>query len=119
MMTEEDRALAEARARVVKALAHPTRMYLAARLEGREAAVGELTAEIGDDVSTVSKHLALLKQAGLVVDRKEAQRVLYSLRCPCIMEFVRCVDDVVAEGAERGLACVLSARKAKTAKEEK
>jgi len=63
--------------------------------------------EIGADVSTVSKHLTIMRQAGLLSDRKEGNRVLYTLRCPCIMQFIHCIDDVVLQEAERGFACVL------------
>jgi ArsR family transcriptional regulator len=78
-----------------------------ARLAEGDASVGELVEAIGSDVSTVSKHLAVLRQAGLLSDRKEGSRVLYTLRCPCIMEFIHCVDDVILRDAERGLSCVL------------
>ncbi len=106
MMQEQDRNLAEKRASVIKALAHPSRIYIVARLSSGDASVGELVDDIGSDVSTVSKHLSILKRSGLLADRKEGNRVLYSLRCPCIMEFIHCIDDIIVEDAERGLACV-------------
>lgn len=107
MMTERERLLAETRARVIKAMGHPSRIYMVARLAEGDASVGELVEAIGSDVSTVSKHLAVLRQAGLLSDRKKGSRVLYTLRCPCIMEFIHCVDDVILRDAERGLSCVL------------
>lgn len=107
MMSNQERNLAEARARVIKALAHPSRIYMVARLSSGDASVGELVEAVGDDVSTISKHLTILKQSGLLSDRKVGNRVLYSLRCPCIMEFIHCIDDVIVEDAERGLACVI------------
>ena len=107
MMTKQERNLAEARARVIKALGHPSRIFMTARLSEGDASVGELVEAIGADVSTVSKHLSIMRQAGLVSDRKEGNRVLYSLRCPCIMQFIQCIDDVIVGEAERGLACVV------------
>lgn len=119
MMTDQERGLAEARARVIKALAHPSRIYMVARLSSGDASVGELVKAVGDDVSTISKHLSILRQAGLLSDRKEGNRVLYSLRCPCIMEFIHCVDDVIVKDAERGLACVAPhAQTARTVSED-
>lgn len=106
MMTEQERSLAETRSRVIKALAHPSRIYMVARLAAGDASVGELVKAVGDDVSTISKHLAILRQAGVLSDRKDGNRVLYTLRCPCIMGFIHCIDDVILEDAERGLACV-------------
>ncbi len=108
MMTDLERNLAEARSRVIKALAHPTRIYMASRLSEGDASVGELVEAVGDDVSTISKHLSVMKQAGLVRDHKEGNRVLYTLLCPCIMQFIHCIDDVIVDDARRGLACVLS-----------
>ena len=111
MMLEQDRNLAEKRASVIKALAHPSRIYIVARLSAGESSVGELVDDIGSDVSTVSKHLSVLKQAGVLSDRKVGNRVLYSLRCPCIMEFIHCIDDIIVEDAERGMACVRPTKK--------
>jgi ArsR family transcriptional regulator, arsenate/arsenite/antimonite-responsive transcriptional repressor len=111
MMQERDRNLAEKRASVIKALAHPSRIYIVARLSSGDASVSELVDDIGSDVSTVSKHLAVLKGAGVLTDRKRGNRVLYSLRCPCIMDFIHCIDDVIVTDAEQGLACVLPTAK--------
>jgi DNA-binding transcriptional ArsR family regulator len=64
--------LAKSRARVIKALGHPTRIYMVELLSKQDLSVGELTQAVQADVSTVSKHLSLLKQAGILGDRKEA-----------------------------------------------
>ena len=63
-MDRRTQALFEARARIMKALAHPTRLFLADELSKGERCVCELTEMVGADVSTVSKHLAILKNAG-------------------------------------------------------
>ncbi len=107
MIDERERNLAESRARVIKALGHPTRIYIVSRLAEGDVSVGVLTESVGVDVSTVSKHLSLLKAAGVLTDRKEGNKVLYSLVCPCIMQFIHCVDDVIVKDARRGLSCVL------------
>jgi DNA-binding transcriptional ArsR family regulator len=64
----QTRANMEARARIMKALAHPSRLFIVDELSRGERCVCELTEMIGADVSTVSKHLALLKNAGIVLD---------------------------------------------------
>ena len=62
-MKRQDRY--EARVRVVKAMAHPTRMFIVDELSrSGERCVCELTEMIGADISTVSKHLAILKNVG-------------------------------------------------------
>ena len=60
----------EARAKIIKALAHPSRLFIIEELSKHERCVGELTDMIGADASTVSKHLSVLKNAGLVTDEK-------------------------------------------------
>ena len=50
---------------------------------------------VGVDVSTVSKHLALLRTASLVQDDKRGTQVYYSLRCACALSFFNCIDEVL------------------------
>ena len=83
------------RANVIKALAHPSRVLIAEALIDGERCVCELTELVGADISTVSKHLSVMKNAGLVEIEKRGLNVYYRLRCPCLMEFFRCVDLIV------------------------
>jgi DNA-binding transcriptional ArsR family regulator len=86
----------EARVRVVKAMAHPTRMFIVDELSrSGERCVCELTEMIGSDISTVSKHLALLRNAGIIGDEKRGNQVFYRLKVPCILDFFRCVESVL------------------------
>jgi ArsR family transcriptional regulator len=87
----------EARAKVMKALAHPSRLFMVDELSRGERCVCELTEMIGADVSTVSKHLAVLKRAGVVLDERRGQQVFYRLRVPCILNFFGCVEAVLDE----------------------
>ena len=103
-MDRKQRAKYEARARIIKALAHPTRLFLVEELSRREKCVCELTEMVGADVSTVSKHLAILKTAGLVVDQKEGSKVFYKLRTPCVLSFFKCVESVMCTIAKEHLA---------------
>lgn len=87
------------RARIIKALAHPTRLYIVDQLAHAPRCVCELTALIGADVSTVSKHLSLLRSAGLVEDEKRGAQVWYRLCAPCILNFIGCVESVITRNA--------------------
>jgi ArsR family transcriptional regulator len=87
----------DARAGVLKALAHPSRLFIVEELEKQERCVCDLTEQIGADVSTVSKHLSVLKQAGIVIDDKRGNQVFYRLRVPCILNFFGCVESVLEE----------------------
>ncbi|MBN2333161.1 MAG: helix-turn-helix transcriptional regulator [Deltaproteobacteria bacterium] len=80
------------RAAVFKALAHPTRLFIIDELAKTEQCVCKLTEMIGADTSTVSRHLSVLKNAGIVDDEKRGLQVFYSLKTPCIIEFFTCVQ---------------------------
>lgn len=91
-----------ARARILKALAHPSRLFIVERLREREHCVCELTAMIGVDISTVSKHLAVLKNAGIVRDERRGVQIFYSLKRPCVVDFFSCAEAVLtAEAGQR------------------
>ena len=94
-LSREATARLKQRARVIKALAHPTRLYVVERLAERPHCVCELTALVGADMSTVSKHLSVLRAAGIVEDEKRGSQVWYSLRVPCILNFFGCVEAVL------------------------
>jgi DNA-binding transcriptional ArsR family regulator len=94
----------EARAKVLKAMAHPTRLFIIEELERGEQNVCDLTAMIGADISTVSKHLSVLKQAGIVLDDKRGNQVFYRLRVPCILNFFGCVESVLENRAKEQAA---------------
>lgn len=87
----------DARARIAKALAHPSRLMILEALEDREVCVCDLTDLVGADQSTVSKHLALLKQAGLVEDRKDGVMVYYRIKVCCLQGFWDCIEAVLSQ----------------------
>lgn len=90
-----------ARAKVMKALAHPTRLFIVDQLADGPHCVCELTEMIGADVSTVSRHLSVLRDAGIVDDDKRGNQVFYSLRVPCVLNWYSCVAGVLEAEAER------------------
>ena len=86
-MNQAEKAKYETRAKVLKALAHPARLKLVDVLsEHEEVCVCELTEAIGTDMSTVSRHLTQLKNAGIVESEKHGQMVFYRLRVKCLTE---------------------------------
>jgi DNA-binding transcriptional ArsR family regulator len=88
------------RAKVFKALAHPSRLFILEQLTDGERCVYELTDMIGADMSTVSKHLSVLKSAGVIQDDKRGLQVYYSLKMPCILRFFDCVGEVLQTNAQ-------------------
>ena len=82
----------EKRVAIIKSLAHPSRLLIAEALQQGEQCVCDLRDLIGSDLSTVSKHLTILRQAGIVELEKRGLNVFYRLRCPCLVGFLDCVD---------------------------
>jgi len=100
-MNAKTRARYEARAKIFKAMAHPTRLFIVDELaQAGEKCVCELTEMIGVDMSTVSRHLAVLKGAGIVQDEKRGSMVYYRLRLECVPQFFSCVESVMKCNAE-------------------
>lgn len=99
-MDRRTQARFEARAEIIKAMAHPTRLFIVDELSRHERCVYELTEKIGADVSTVSKHLSVLKGSGIVEDEKRGSRVFYTLKMPCVLNFFSCVETVLGVRAK-------------------
>ncbi len=99
-MTKKEKAQMEAKAKILKALAHPARLWMAEQLEQGERCVCEFVEPLGLDFSTVSKHLSVLKQAGIVEDDKRGKQVYYTLKVPCVLNFMHCVEEVIASNAK-------------------
>lgn len=94
-MNTRDRAKYAARAKIMKALAHPARLLIVDELTSRgERCVCELTEAVGSDMSTVSRHLGQLKEAGIVEDDKRGQMVFYRLRVKCLASLFHCIESV-------------------------
>ena len=93
----------QAKASIFKALAHPTRLMLVEKLFGEEMCVSELMVGLRSDVSTVSKHLSILKNAGIIRDERRGSMVYYRLVMPCVVEMLGCVE---AELYDKGIRVI-------------
>lgn len=82
-------------ARIFKALGHPSRLLMVDALREGEKCVCDLQALVGDDMSTVSKHLSVLREAGVVTTEKRGTNIYYRLALCCLDTFLRCTGDVV------------------------
>lgn len=98
-MNKKTKDLFDARAKIIKALAHPTRLFIVDTLSKNEKCVQDLTKQIGADISTVSKHLSILRDAGIIEDEKRGLHVWYRLKVPCVMNFFGCVESVMNSNA--------------------
>ena len=92
-----DRKTYHARARVFKALGHPSRLMVVDALQARPRNVAELVKLVGAEYATVSRHLGVLKEAGIISeDHKDGNMVFYRLDVTCIAGFFQCVSEVVS-----------------------
>lgn len=95
-MTNDEKLKFGEMSKIIKAMSHPTRLFIVDKLKERKYCVCELTEMIESDISTVSRHLTVLKKAGIIYDEKVKNNVFYGLRCPCIGNFYACVFTIIS-----------------------
>jgi len=93
-------------ARVFKALGSPARLAIARTLVGGERCVCDLVEACGLGWSTTSRHLEVLREAGVVSSEKRAQKIFYRLDLACVADFIRCLDGVCKTLSYASLAVV-------------
>ena len=91
----------DARVKIIKAMAHSTRLFIIDELSKKEKCVRELQKLIGDDFSTVSKHLTILKNAGLVLSNKRGNQVFYTIDASCTRKIICCADNIIKSKLEK------------------
>jgi DNA-binding transcriptional ArsR family regulator len=87
--------LLEQQAKIFKALGHPSRLSMAEALREGEKRVCELQEHVGADMSTISKHLTVLRNAGIVTSQKRGTNIYYSLALPCLDVFLQCTGSMI------------------------
>ena len=100
----ESRKLYELKAQIIQAAAHPIRLAIIEFLSLGEQCVCDISEHVESQRSNVSRHLALMLQAGVVECRKEGLKMIYSLKTPCIINFLKCVENVLREKIEDNVA---------------
>ena len=99
---ENDRTSAVA---LFRSLGDPARLAIVARLAEGEARVVDLTRALGLAQSTVSKHLACLRDCRLVEYRAEGRQSFYSLARPELIDLLRSAERLLAETGEAVRLC--------------
>jgi ArsR family transcriptional regulator len=92
--------LYEKQAEIAKSMAHPLRMAILDFLNKGDQCVCDIAAYVGSERSNISKHLAIMTNAGLLEYRKEGLKVIYSLKCKCVTDFFTCAMDVIKRQAK-------------------
>lgn len=80
-----------------KALGHPARLKMVSELCAGEQCVCHLRDVVGLDMSTVSRHLSVLRSAGVVDFRKQGNWAYYSLKLECVKQFMHCLAGKISE----------------------
>ena len=106
-MKPHEMQLYEAKADILKAVAHPLRLAVIEHLGESERCVCEIAEHVGAGRSNISRHLALMVRCGVLANRKEGLKVFYRLRAPCVLNFLDCVEGVLRErmACTRRLLC--------------
>jgi ArsR family transcriptional regulator len=97
---------AEIRAKIMKAMAHPVRLMVIEFLKKKEHSFSEIFNLFELDKSTVSKHLLVLKEAGIVSSRKDGPDMIYKLDVPCVTDFFNCVTAVIESNVKKQQVCL-------------
>ncbi len=97
-------------AKIFKALGHPSRLLMVDALRSGEKCVCELQALTGADMSTVSKHLSLLRDAGVVSAEKRGTNMYYRLSLCCLDSFLSCSSEMIRDRILRQYALIQNSR---------
>ena len=95
--TKSQKLAIQHNAEVFKALGHPTRLQIVEKLADGEQCVCVLLEMFNIDMSTLSRHLSVLKNSGIVSDERRGKNIFYSLRCHCIVDMFECMKKVLTE----------------------
>ena len=110
-MDSQSKKLYELKAEIIQAAAHPIRLAIIELLSRGEQCVCDISEHVDSQRSNVSRHLALMLKAGIVECRKEGLKVIYSLKTPCIINFLKCVENVLREKMEDNVAVLAKMEK--------
>jgi ArsR family transcriptional regulator len=97
---------AEIRSRIIKAMSHPVRLMIIDLLKDGESSFSKINKLFESDKSTISKHLLVLKEAGIVASRKSGADMIYNLMVPCVIDFFGCVTAVIENNVKRQQVCL-------------
>jgi len=102
MIDKKQQSLYEHQAEVIKAAAHPVRIAIVNFLSEQEQCVCDIVTHVGAERSNVSRHLAVMVNAGVLSFRREGLKVIYRLETCCMLEFLECVAKVVEQRTTQG-----------------
>ena len=96
-MDADTKKFYELKAEIIQAAAHPIRLAIIEFLVNGEQCVCDIADYVGAQRSNVSRHLSVMLKAGVVESRKDGLKMMYSLKTPCIVKFLGCVEEALKE----------------------
>jgi DNA-binding transcriptional ArsR family regulator len=99
MLTKHQQLLFEKQAEIAQAIGHPLRLAIVDFLKDGEQCVCDIAEHIGSERSNVSRHLSVMVKAGVLDHRKDGLKVIYGLKCLCIVDFFSCISGVLKQQA--------------------
>ena len=100
-MDAQSKRLYKLMADVIAAAGHEIRLAILDFLKDQEKCVCDIARHVGANRSNVSRHLAVMLNAGLVEQRRDGLKMMYSLRTPCILNITHCVAGVLRSRARQ------------------
>ena len=97
---------AEVRSKIIRAMGHPVRLMMIEFLRDGERPFSQINDLFAFDKSTVSKHLLVLKDSGILSSRKAGSDMIYRLEVPCVTDFFGCVTAVIESNVRRQQVCI-------------
>jgi DNA-binding transcriptional ArsR family regulator len=97
MLSKDKMTLYKRQADILQAIGQPIRIAIANFLKDGEQCVCDIAEFVGSERSNISKHLSVMVNAGLLESHKEGLKVIYRLKCPCILEFFKCMSGVLKQ----------------------
>ncbi len=97
----EDKKIFELHASICRTLAHPKRLEILNLLRQRELSVSEMAEQVGVSLANVSQHLAVLRDKGVVVTRREGVHIYYQVSNPKIIQACDLMREVLFEHLTR------------------
>lgn len=85
----------------MRALADPTRREILSLLKSGSLSAGEITAHFDVTAAAVSRHLAVLREADLILDRRDGKFIFYELNASVMEEILLWIRDLMAETTQR------------------
>jgi len=100
MLTKHQQLLFEKQAEIAQAIGHPLRLAIVDFLKDGPQCVCDIAEHIGAERSNVSRHLSVMVAAGVLEHRKHGLKVIYWLKCLCILDFFTCISGVLKNEAK-------------------